>query len=491
MSGPVEKLIITTGDASDADGFLSLAMYAQNGTADVMYIMTLPACYDTEQRKKGELTASAINESTGLNDVTDPRKRFLLMLDSSGVSMNEYGKGYNYRGDHDPDDIVDMCKTITRRIWDTELPEGSEAQLFFVSEHGGSKFYNEINGFAAGFLLDELKTYAIFNPKSEAYIAPQDGGANDMPSFGDYSEIYMDMNGSVPFMTTGFGSVIENVLSLPSFKGLFVMGGVDASRAAPSTLLFAGLNRFPLSTMNQFYAPKATEKLFALMKDLPMWFVSNDEVNTNGFFNKNGAWFGNKDMDPTELGQKNVELLERLLSMFGAYTQRIARQYYLKSKGPGDRKMFDLMTSAVLLDKMDMSETGVGVKSVTWNYDLASTQSLEEWRAYTETSCNLFYDGEFGTTVLFDGPRELIGYLGRQINANVESVNESQRPMTEAYNTMLQSVLSFVEGRVPGTVYIKSAPTELEGGARNNNTIAMAALALTTFAMAIFGSVAR
>ena len=42
------KLIISTGDASDADGFLAIALYARTG-ADLLFIMNLPATYDPKR----------------------------------------------------------------------------------------------------------------------------------------------------------------------------------------------------------------------------------------------------------------------------------------------------------------------------------------------------------------------------------------------------------------------------------------------------------
>ena len=38
------KLLVSTGDASDADGFAAVAIYARSG-ADLLFFMNLPAVY--------------------------------------------------------------------------------------------------------------------------------------------------------------------------------------------------------------------------------------------------------------------------------------------------------------------------------------------------------------------------------------------------------------------------------------------------------------
>lgn len=48
----MSKLIITTGDISDIDGFICLADYVKNTDADILFIMNYPAYFNYDYDKK-------------------------------------------------------------------------------------------------------------------------------------------------------------------------------------------------------------------------------------------------------------------------------------------------------------------------------------------------------------------------------------------------------------------------------------------------------
>ena len=50
------SLIITTGDISDADGFICLADYAKHTDADILFIMNYPAYFNFYYEKEHEET---------------------------------------------------------------------------------------------------------------------------------------------------------------------------------------------------------------------------------------------------------------------------------------------------------------------------------------------------------------------------------------------------------------------------------------------------
>lgn len=67
-----KKLIITTGDISDVDGFIALAEYAKSG-ADVLFIMNYPAYLHYEYNTYiGSKDDYLFDTSINLNDINKP-----------------------------------------------------------------------------------------------------------------------------------------------------------------------------------------------------------------------------------------------------------------------------------------------------------------------------------------------------------------------------------------------------------------------------------
>jgi len=48
-AGQKKKLIISSGDISDADGFYAISQYAKDTDADVLFIMNYPAYMNTDK----------------------------------------------------------------------------------------------------------------------------------------------------------------------------------------------------------------------------------------------------------------------------------------------------------------------------------------------------------------------------------------------------------------------------------------------------------
>lgn len=479
-------LVITTGDASDADGFLSLAMYAQMGV-DVTYIMTLPACYNP---------ALGSTESPGSGAPQD---------------ANAPGLGYSYRREN-PEELVELCKKIVWTIWNAENG-ARDNELKFLCRDDKSLFYNEINGFDDAHLMHETSVYGDLDLRGDFKDDFEKSATYALDTSG-YDRVYMDMNGSVPFMNGTTYALMSEVIGNPNFQGLYVMGGVDTINSKPFTLILPFLNRFPLSTMNQYYAPKATALLLDLVEEnaKELFFVTNDEVNKNGSF-------------PT------ADAMAKVYAKFETPTINIAETYYaykLKVTGnTGAQKMFDLMTSAAIMHRempIQMEESGLrhsvarsevmpafydamggalpSAKVILFN-NLASDATpydWDHWKPVDAVPAGYFFDPVYGTTIVVRGDNtdeDLANYLEIQIGtATVKRDSETLASWTEertqaaivakrpAYNqwveTMSAAYVEYLESLVPAK--------DQEGGGRQHNAVAMASLALTTFAMAVIGS---
>ena len=433
VSSERKTLIVTTGDTSDADGFISVALYAKTG-ANLLFIINIPSPYNPNN-KKGEESCPkkpAMSDKGACDKFNSDYK-------------NAFGKGFNYcRDSNDAIKHVKMCQHFVQKIWDENKPKGSNGQLFFyfstsqdtivksqvmsqnasaTSQVGSQNaafqdpntfFYNDINPF--GHLLsDDLLVYDYNALNIDGYTLN-----TSLPQIDESTYVYVDMNGSCAFYNEH--NFVKNVLG--KVKGLFIMGGIDAFEPT-FTLNLPFLNRVPIATMNQVYAPGKAGNLIkdCVTSGVQLYFVSNNEVNKNGSY-------GKYEEKRAPAGVKKIT------KDMGDTVKYIMNHYY--SSGIKDCKMFDPMTSLALIDKMkgrvsNVNATAANVNATAANVNATAANAanaiievpsvttcsfgtkLNFERKMVQRSsqpieykqCKLLYDPNYGTTLLIE--RQLTG----------------------------------------------------------------------------------
>jgi len=125
------KLIINSGDISDADGFYAIAKYAKDTDADVLFIMNYPG--------------------------------YMQEVDDQDSGVQAQGLGYRYDTgtylraqkprDHMKRALDRISISIIRKVWDEQV-NPRKGELYFCS--GG---INDINPFSAVKLKNEVLVY--------------------------------------------------------------------------------------------------------------------------------------------------------------------------------------------------------------------------------------------------------------------------------------------------------------------------------------------
>jgi hypothetical protein len=285
----MKKYIITTGDISDFDGFLTFPMYKKIAIKEefdaVVFIMNYPAYFKFEDRIGTFMNEKEFNDQYPNKD---DKNQF-------GIDLPYKGYKYSYKdffyyhynfftkiGIIRPDNSLingmkelafNMCKNIWKSI------EGN-MDLIFID--GG---INEINPGSLDFIKNEFKLY--YRIINTTYAVPyQYIHYYDLIDFFNNinidDEIYMDMNGSFAFCNNVNFKSIMTINKFKSIKALSIMGGVY-NNTLVQTLSLPFLNRLTSATMNQLYAPKATNwflnNLVQYNKSCKIFIVSNNYIN--------------------------------------------------------------------------------------------------------------------------------------------------------------------------------------------------------------------
>jgi len=299
----MSKLIITSGDVSDVDGFLALAEYAKTG-ADVLYTMNYPAY----------LAGDAAEEDF---EAKHPGLGFRYGVDRvDAETSSERMKG----------DLTNLAFTMATRVWNEASPAG---RLLFMI--GG---VNKVNPFSPQAVKNELVTFAPFVVSTTLDPEPgalYDANGQSLPRMlpPTATEIYVDFNGSMAFFDEDAWLVQALVSNSDKVKGAFIMGGVDANKPPQTMPAIKGrLNRLSCATMNQLYHPPNTARFFQFLEshEIPTYIVPNNAVAS--LENDDGV---------------NRFLIANGLN--GEYLGNIARTYYATG---APRKPFDVYTAVAL-----------------------------------------------------------------------------------------------------------------------------------------------
>ena len=341
----VKRLVITSGDISDVDGFFALAEYAKTGM-DVLFVMNFPAYvgvveqdvyFEKENPGLGFLYSAQQVFDNVPKDCPDTYKEFMSKYDD----INDA----NYRM---KSAMTDLAFTMATNVWAEVGTAEARGQLFFLI--GGA---NTVNPFSAQAIKNEVLMFSDATPKSSVRIPAQHGAiydetghsCKDKFALSDFSEIYIDFNGSMAFFDDDCWLVqaLTSADVLPKIRGAFIMGGVEAEKPPQTMPAIAGkLNRLSSATMNQLYHPRNTARFLALLDRhrIPAHVVTNNAVGDLT------TW-----SDPAR-AHKTYDGVDRFLKaneLAGAYLGRLARAYYETRWGsPPPRKAFDYYTALAL-----------------------------------------------------------------------------------------------------------------------------------------------
>lgn len=422
------NLIITTGDTSDADGFIALAQYAKSG-ADVCFFINLPYVYNPKNN----------NGPKNPNNPNDPKEQ----------KKNNFGLGYDGGKRIEAIDLVKMCIKKCSDIFEQNRPiRPVQTNIKFVWTYNSrelndtnSFFYNSINPFAANILTNDLIVYK-YTAQNTVNTTLHDK-VFDLTRFNDYDNIYVDMNGSCAFVNETFINQMKSVTD--KVRGLFVMGGVEIDKIN-RTLKSPLMNRVWYATMNQVYHPMGAKKMFDLFCELkkPIYIVSNNEVNDNGNLTKYNAFKNNSLFWPflnTPMPHPLPDLLPNTLRKespkkfpFGETLKDMMYKYYIKL-GYKDCKLFDVLPANVLVKEMlkesSTAEQAIikteitsanatnnnlitiyeNIHMVKYNHVWDVLEDLYNMNTanttYKTKEMNMLYDDKYGTTVLLTNENDL------------------------------------------------------------------------------------
>jgi hypothetical protein len=357
----MSKLIITTGDISDVDGFICLADYVKNTDADILFIMNYPAYFNYDYEKQNDyIIQNGFNY--GLKELLK-------------ITFERYKNYYNLLGVIDIDDIKsknDFMKAyklisylIVKKIFDEAKGIHKNNKLIFLD--GG---INSKNFISSNCIKNELILYKNY---IEEFIIVKKINLNintdnlfnkqiNLNNYDKYEEIYIDMCGSVSFYKhLNFISLFEHIKE--RIKGFYIMGGILSNVIPQTTSITSDLStnfRKPKqATANQYYSPNEYIKLLKFTKsnNIPIFVIPNNSILIDN------------DIIPhiQKLFPNHYNLL------------KLCKIYYNENKG---RKPFDFIVSRLISNHIN-------------NPSLYSTH-------ITHQKSYLYYDYNFGSTILTD-----------------------------------------------------------------------------------------
>ena len=328
-------LIITTGDASDFDGFLALPLYykaAMDKNMDVAFVMNFPAYFGITDKQEKEVSNPVFT-----NNPYAAKAGLGYMYTYTTWLANELNKKDSGEAFREIKDFFNELPIVfkAKKEEETELKMNAEADSITDDNKWGSDHAMNIMAYITKYIVDSYWTYLgeqykgthvpelkfcigginSINPFSQNLIKNEyavygglvikDIAADKKLEFKkvykldtdflksyNNTEIYMDMNGSMAWFDNATHDAFKGV----QLKGAFVMGGVlDSSVVNTMSSVPNVLNRFSCATMNQLYHPENTARFFQYCESdkykCPVFFISNNEINANfTFINQKGPY---------------------------------------------------------------------------------------------------------------------------------------------------------------------------------------------------------
>lgn len=342
----MSRLIISTGDVSDVDGFYALSVYAKTG-ADCLFIMNYPsyvadpAMTNSNKSDPGKLPPGLGYQypaSALMTKGTPPVQAFVNGDDAHRTLTN-----YGY--------------SMSKYVW-TEA--SSAGRLFF--QIGG---VNSINPFSSSAIKIEPVVYKAAFTEDKPVIDISQIGCKGLCIEGtvlttdqtptmdftltNYDEIYIDFCGSMAFLTDEWVNKLEEVSG--KIKGVFIMGGVRAD-VPPETMsaIPKTLNRFSCATMNQLYHPENSARFLKFLENHnPKPSLMNEHVGVPTF----PVYIVTNNSVPD---LKTVADIESFLDMNGMsvketpFLRALEQQYYASPYAPAKKQAFDFYAAKALVD---------------------------------------------------------------------------------------------------------------------------------------------
>jgi hypothetical protein len=387
-----KRVIVSMGDSSDYDGFLSIIMYklaACISGSDVVLVMNYPSYLSRFSEDAVPIDFKGFNyglyqfyrEKYGvtLMEVMSPSELIGLLRSSGshaeffGLLSNSIAEVYRGRLDERMPTLAIFKDLLTGTAYklaisafsETACPAGSKDPnfVFAIGGMNSRTAFTPNTGFVT--MADDLFVYREMLPGGPVGMFEN---IEDVVRRYEGYEAYIDVNGPVSFFTKG---MFRNLI----VKGLYVMGGVEISES-PATLAHPQfVSRLPFATMNQFFS---TVPFVNLMLDMsamgtPIYFITNNEINRAFMYSNIQLWEQVKPFLQNEgLGQVKTG--------FDAY-------YGTKEKPV---KPFDVLCSLHLIRHLFM-ET---------NQDLAHMLFPASETSYlVKETTNVFMDNVYGVTI--------------------------------------------------------------------------------------------
>lgn len=458
-----KKLIITTGDISDADGFLALAEYSLNTNADILFIMNYPAFlrFDIEAENTETDYYKGFNYGLGKflkrMKIDDPEYYNLLFLDDVNNETNKQNFIYWLSKI-----TAYFCLKIFTEIKEKASPENQSGNLYFMI--GGINKYNpfnhtiiknefmvykelilstnKINNEIEKILGDlPINEIILLHVTDDIYIINIDStkykyiytlkssfdSKEFKTDFSDYSDIYIDGNGSISFLesinklfTDDNKEIIQSKLS-----GFYVMGGVLTDiEAYTMSILPTVIHRPALATMNQYYSPEEFIKFIYYL------FPKRNSENKKLIFVSNNSILEDDNL---------ICSLSYLISK-STILLLLSNCYYNKSKGA--KKPFDLMTAKILIRDL--------------NNDISTDTELIE-----ENISSLIYSRQYGITLLYSKRNSTVIFITDNLKKNLKSLPVFDVEKTTMSDIELKKIPNIEKGDIEKYKNFKSEENEI------------------------------
>lgn len=369
-----EKLIITTGDLSDADGFMALATYAKTG-ADALYILNYPAFFcqgdnanfDKEEKGLGFMFSvdtflqTIEKKYTSVNPEESPFAKVKYddakkAFDRTMEVLDQYSECRTNQ-DKIKGAFTDFAFCLCKKVWEAGSTGG---KLYFAIGET-----NVIQPFGVSIVKNEIAVYYdCVVPKGDMFnlhhlvtdtntIFNMEGNVVKDLHLNNFNQIACDFNGSAAFWNDFWQGEFAAIEPASKFLGLYVMGGVYSDQPAKTACAIPGiLNRFSAATMNQLYEPNASMSFLQFVgveRNWKIFTVSNNVVellkttrDTDDY--AEGMYPNRNNTKWTEIFTDEVE---ELLEAHGIRTEplvEICKCYYTANFFP-QAKPFDLYTA--------------------------------------------------------------------------------------------------------------------------------------------------
>jgi len=365
----MNKLIITSGDISDADCFISLADYAKNTDADILFIMNYPAYFNYPYEKIHEGTDDETFKNGfnyGLKEILkrdfNSNLDFYKLLNISNIDDQKNYDNFFYS-------YMFVSYSLINKIFnEAKKISGKRGNIFF--KNGG---INSFNFMSSSKIKNELILYKdyvitniIFIPLiSYEYKSILFQYEYNIEDYDKYQEIYFDMCGSVPFYKyKNIKNIFERFIRLKKLKGFYIMGGV-LGNLEPNTMIPNIQNSInqQIATANQIYSHNEYIELLKLfnINKIPIFIIPNNSI-----------------LEDDDINTHLISLFDNHINLL-----KICNIYYYNNKG----KPFDYIVSRLICNHINdpnLYSNDIKEKQLILYYDINYGSSIIVNKIYNQ-----------------------------------------------------------------------------------------------------------